>query len=379
MAAPSTFLFAGGGTGGHLFPGIAVAQELQRRDPASRLIFVGSNRQIESTIANQYCLEHRSLPVESLAMLKRNPFWFAIQNLAALRGAKTLIAELQPTAVIGLGGFASAPLVWVASRKRIPVILLEQNVIAGKTTRWLGRIANRICVTFENTQLPKSDRVIVTGNPVRDDIAGLWQPPNLKSYDNDLGPRSTPHKRTLLVLGGSQGADSLNLAVVGAMAKLSSRFADWLIVHQSGPRQAEDIRNKYKEIGIDATVEPFLNNMAEQYSRAELVISRAGATTLSELACAGLPPILMPYPYAADDHQRANAQVFVDHRAGLVVEHSPSQDATVAELAKTLELMVMDKSRRAAMGIAARTLAKPDAAAAIADVIASAIAVRSRD
>ena len=378
MGAPPTFLFAGGGTGGHLFPGIAVAQELQRRDPACRLVFVGSNRQIESTIANQYRLQHRSLPVESLAVLKRNPIRFVIQNLSAWRGAKRLISELKPTAVIGLGGFASAPLVWVASRKRIPIVLLEQNVIAGRTTRWLGRIADRICVTFESTQLPKSDRVIVTGNPVRDDIAGLSRQPSLQSI-GDSSPRSTPQNRTLLALGGSQGANSLNLAFIGAITKLNSRFADWSIVHQTGPRQAEDVRQKYKVIGIEATVEPFLNNMAEQYARAEFVISRAGATTLSELACAGLPMILMPYPHAADDHQRANAKVFVDCGAGLMVEHSPSADVTVAELAKALELMVMDKSRRAAMSIAARTLAKPDAAATIADVIASVIAVRSRD
>lgn len=374
MSIAKTFLFAGGGTGGHLFPGIAVAQELRRRDASIHVVFVGSTRAIESTIFADQGLEHRTIPVEPLPTLKRNPFRFVSGNWRALRAAAKVLNELQPVAVIGLGGFASAPLVWAASRRRIPVVLLEQNVIAGRTTRWLSRFADCVCVSFAEmqSQLTRAKRIVATGNPVREQIAalhgnGLGEMANT----NPLTPQSRGERarRSLLILGGSQGADTLNDAVIGALRQLRGAIDGWDFVHQTGPRQQDSVRQLYEQLGLQAVVEPFFHDMPERYSRASLAISRAGATTLAELACAGIPMILLPYPQAADNHQQANAQLFSDRNAAVVVNHTADPEGTVNELALVLKRLVDDANQRQLMSIAARSLAVPDAAKRIADVL----------
>jgi UDP-N-acetylglucosamine--N-acetylmuramyl-(pentapeptide) pyrophosphoryl-undecaprenol N-acetylglucosamine transferase len=370
MSPSSTILFAGGGTGGHLFPGIAVADELRRRDASTRIVFVGSSRSIESTIVAEHRLEHRMLPVEPLPTLKRNPLRFIYRNWQAWRTATRLLNEFRPSAVVGLGGYASAPLVWEASRRHIPVVLIEQNVIPGRTTRWLSRFANDVCVSFPetNSRLPRARRINVTGNPVRADIATLHNRPLVAIVEESA---SSP-PRELLILGGSQGADSLNAAVLAAFRKLSGETAGWKIVHQTGPRDVDLARRTYESMGLSAVVEPFFHEMSSLYGRANLVISRAGATTLAELACAGTAMILLPYPFAADDHQRANAQVFVDHKAAVMVEHAATPEKTADELVTVLRSLLIDAELRKQMGIAAREFAHPNAAQMIANVIESA-------
>ena len=360
MGSSVTFLFAGGGTGGHLFPGIAVAQELLRRHASARVVFVGSTRAIESTIVAEQGFEHRVLPAEPLTTLKRNPLRFVWRNWQAWRGASRLLSELRPAAVIGLGGYASAPLVWAASHHHIPVILLEQNVIPGRTTRWLSRYADRVCVTFPETcsRLPRARNVIVTGNAVRNEIAAL------RAIN-----RTSSAKLELLILGGSQGADSLNEAVLSALRHLNHRASDWSLVHQTGPRQVDQIRKMYLEMGWTAVVEPFFHDMPTRYSSADLAISRAGASTLTELACAGIPMILLPFPHAADDHQRANAKVFFDQGSAIVVEHASTAEDTGNQLSTVLAKLLDDPERRQTMGIAAKKLASPDAVQRITDVI----------
>jgi UDP-N-acetylglucosamine--N-acetylmuramyl-(pentapeptide) pyrophosphoryl-undecaprenol N-acetylglucosamine transferase len=364
MDSRSTVLFAGGGTGGHLFPGIAIAQELLRRDPASRVVFIGSTRAIESTIVAEQGFEHRMLPVESLPMLKRNPLKFVYRNWQAWHAATRLLREFNPTAVVGLGGYASAPLVWAASRHRVPVILLEQNVIPGRTTRWLSRCASHVCVTFAQTssQLPQASNVIVTGNAIRSEITALH--PRIRS--NTSPPE-------LLILGGSQGADSLNEAVLFAVRQLSDSVAGWSVVHQTGPRQVDRVREEYNDLGITACVESFFHDLPSRYSTASLVVSRAGASTLTELACAGIPMILLPYPHAADDHQRANAKVFSDANAAVIVEHVATAEATGTNLATAMRSLMNDSQRLQTMGNAAKQLGRPNAAERIADVVTNAI------
>ncbi len=371
LTPATTFLFTGGGTGGHLFPGIAVAAELRRRDSAVRTIFVGSDRAIESTIVAQYGLEHRILPVEPLPGLKRNPFRFLWRNWQAVRAAALLLRELQPTAVIGLGGFASAPLAWAARRHRIPIILLEQNLIPGRTTRWLSPFATHVCVSFEATgsRLPRARSVVVTGNPVDEKIAALFR----ESGDDrgeGLSPTSPPE---LLILGGSQGADSLNEVVVRVVQQLRDVISGWKIIHQTGPRQVDSIRKTYQGLGFDAIIEPFFHEMSSRYATASLVISRAGATSLAELACAGVAMILVPYPQAADDHQRANALEFVEVKAAIMIVHAETPDATAKNLAVALGHLISSVQDRNTMGRAAKQLAHPDAAQRIADLILGAI------
>ena len=357
MTQSRTFIFAGGGTGGHLFPGVAVALELKRREPNARLLFVGSERELEQTILARHGLEHRSLPVESLRELSRHPWRFATRNWTAWRAARQMMREERPSVVIGLGGYASAPLVWQASRARCPVVLLEQNVIPGRATRWFSRSANLVCTSFAETRerLPRGVKVEVTGNPVRREIA------ELTSHQATTAPRE------LLVLGGSQGADSLNEAVVATLRLLAEARSGWRVVHQTGARQVEAMRHAYAELSIDAVVEPFFDDMLARYRAASLVVSRAGATTLAELACCGLPMILVPYPHAADDHQRANAFAFVERGAAIVVEHRANVDATVAALVDPLKALLTDEPRRSAMSVAARDGTHPDAASVVVD------------
>ena len=371
MGNPSTILFAGGGTGGHLFPGIAVAQELTRRDSSTRIVFVGSTRSIESTIVAEHGLEHRMLPVEPLPTLKRNPLRFFLRNWQAWRSATRLLKELQPAAVIGLGGYASAPLVWAAYRRRVPVVLIEQNVIPGRTTRLLSRFASRVCVTFAETmsRLPNARQIELTGNPIRENIAALLG----RQRDSDRGTEVSMRPPGLLILGGSQGADSLNAAVLKALEQLATDAKGWKIVHQTGPRDADRARQTYARIGLNGTAEPFFHEIAALYQQADLVISRSGATTLAELACVGAAMILIPYPHAADDHQRANAQVFVNRGAALMVEHAEAPEATVVRLLEALKPLLSDTSTRRKMGLAATELAQPDAARKIANVIQAAM------
>ncbi len=362
MSTPRTYLFAGGGTGGHLFPGIAVAQQLQQREPNARLLFVGSSKELEQSILARNHLDHRPLPVESLLTLKRHPLRFAIQNWRAWLAARQLIREVRPAVVVGLGGYASAPVVWAAARAGIPVVLLEQNVIPGRTTRWLSRSAALVCISFADatSRLPNARAVELTGNPLRNEIAELH---SQRSSNRGASPRE------LLILGGSQGADSMNDAVVIAARLLANDLRSWRVVHQAGPRQADSIRDAYRSLAIDATVAPFFDDMAERYRAASLVVSRAGATTLAELTCCGLPMILLPFRYAADDHQRANAMSLQERGAAVIVEHREAADETARELAAQLQSLIADDDRREAMGVAAHALGRPDAAAVVASRI----------
>ena len=369
MSTPRTYLFAGGGTGGHLFPGIAVAQQLKEREPDARLLFVGSSKELEQSILARNHFDHRPLPVESLLTLKRHPLRFAIQNWRAWVAARRLIREVRPAVVVGLGGYASAPVVWAAARAGIPVVLLGQNVIPGRTTRWLSRSAALVCISFAEatSRLPKARAVEVTGNPLRTDIAELH---------SQRSPSRGESPRELLILGGSQGADSMNDAVVIAARLLANDLRTWRIVHQAGPRQADSIRDAYRSLSIDATVAPFFNDMAERYRAASLVVSRAGATTLAELTCCGLPMILLPFRFAADDHQRANALSLQEHGAAVTVEHRDAADETARELAAQLQVLLADDARRNAMSSASHALGRPEAAAVVAKHIQSLAADR---
>lgn len=372
MEVPETILFAGGGTGGHLFPGIALAEQLRLRHPALRQIFFGSHRSVESTIVAGQNIEHRMLSVEPLSTLKRNPWRFVWRNWRAWRTARTLLKELNPSAVIGLGGYTSAPLVYAASRQRVPIILLEQNVIPGKTTRALSRYATNVCISFAETEkhLPHARRVTVTGNPVRSEIAHL-----LDRGAASIGEESSPPE--LLILGGSQGAESLNAVVLKTLASLRGSMSNWKIVHQTGPRDVELARQVYSEHGLNGVVSSFFHEIPDLYRRASLVLSRSGATTLAELACAGAAMILLPYPYSADAHQLANANAFVNRGAAILVEHARSHAETALHLAEQLQLLLNDPERRKQMGTAARSLANPGAAERIADVIEAEMRSRS--
>ena len=350
-----TVMFAGGGTGGHLTPGIAVSEELGRRDPSIDCIFVGSDRPIEREIITSAGFTHVALPVQTLNAAVRNPFRFAIRSYRGLRELRRVSRHYDPAVVVGLGGFASGLPIWFSRSQGIPTVLLEQNIVAGRMTRLLAKNADAVCTSFPETDFKtaKPKRVIWTGNPIRADIAALHS------------DHARSKRQTLLILGGSQGATAVNDCVVSMLPHLKSQLTSWEIVHQTGVWDEDRVRIRYEELGISATVAAFYSDLSPYYANAGLAITRAGATTLSELACAGVPSILVPYPTAKDDHQRKNARFFADAGAAEVCE----QAADPKEWIELTQRLLCDSSVRAKMRQAMKALAKPNAASLVADIV----------
>lgn len=358
MNDPESYLFAGGGTGGHLFPGLAVAEELRARRPGCRVLFVGSERPIEAEILTGAGAEHVALPIRTAADLKRRLWRFCVDNLRAVRAAGRLLREHRPRVVLGLGGFASFPLLLQAQRQGIPFVLLEQNAIPGRVTRWQARRARAVCVAFpESMNLLTGANCQLTGNPVRRSIVQLAASSGLSE------------QRVLLILGGSQGAESLNQAVLLWAAGQREPLAGWTISHQTGPRQQAEVAAEYARLGIPAEVAPFWSDLPARYAAAGLVISRAGATTIAELLCAGQPMVLLPYPHAADDHQRANAAALARAGAAELVEHGADPAETAHRLTTVLSSLLSEPQRRRQLADAARRLARPEAARTVVDLL----------
>lgn len=365
-----TFLFAGGGTGGHLFPGIAVAEELLQRLPAARVLFVGTEREIEKTVLQSAGFDHTALSSPPSTLLRRNPWRFTVQYLQACRKAAALIEQRTPAAVIGLGGFASVPVVNAARKQRIPVVLLEQNAVAGRATQRLARHADVICHSFETAGRKGKyrDRAVVTGNPVRSCIAALFHQPQktpFQAADANPQPRRQNEQQTLLVLGGSQGSVAVNKAMQLAAEQLREELSAWRIVHQCGPHNADEIAACYQRLGISHEIQPFFADLPARYAHADAAVARAGATTLAELACAGLPAVLIPYPNSVKNHQVRNAEIFARSGAATIVPQTSPQ-TTSQQLAAALTPLLTDPDERSRRTTAMQTHARPEAAERVA-------------
>jgi UDP-N-acetylglucosamine--N-acetylmuramyl-(pentapeptide) pyrophosphoryl-undecaprenol N-acetylglucosamine transferase len=374
-----TFLFAGGGTGGHLFPGIAVAEELLARIPNAQILFAGSERDVEAAIVKSAGYRHVALPSPPSTMLRRHPLRFVVQYLRACRDARQIVAETRPAAVVGLGGFASVPLVTAADKLHLPIVLLEQNAVAGRATRRLAKLADVVCHTFASA-VPRGragSNAVVTGNPVRAAIAGLVDgvgcpefnfPPEssnrLTAFNGKLNSgHPTP---TLLVLGGSQGSTAVNEAVLVAADRLRDPLREWEIVHQCGPHDGDRIVAAYRGLELAHVVQPFFDDLPRRYRSAGIAVSRAGATTLAELACAGIPAVLMPYPHAVHNHQLRNAEAFAAAWAACIVRQQRSAEESGQQLAAALQPLLRNAGLRRRCAAAMRRLAVPDAAANVA-------------
>lgn len=360
------YYFAGGGTGGHLFPGLAVATEIRVREPDARIVFIGSERSLEQDLVTRHGFEHLGLPSEPLTRLWRNPLAFLCGNWRAYRAAKRLIRKERPTAVVGLGGFASAPIVLAAHRFGVPPLLLEQNSIPGRSTRWLSRWANAVCLSYPASAAYFTPRVKtrLTGNPVRTQIVEL-----ATRFDAPKEDALGGHPPTLLVLGGSQGAQPLNEALLWLLEREPQLLTGWRIVHQTGTAQHSVIQHRYQELGIEAEVVAFIQDITERYRAATLVVSRAGATTLAELACAGLPAVLVPYPLAADNHQWHNARTFEIAGAASIVLQGATAEATGQVLLDGLRPPLAKPELLQSMSQAMRGLAHPRATDSVLGVL----------
>jgi UDP-N-acetylglucosamine--N-acetylmuramyl-(pentapeptide) pyrophosphoryl-undecaprenol N-acetylglucosamine transferase len=352
MPASLRVLMAGGGTGGHLYPGIAVAREILARQPGAVVSFAGTAQGIEARVVPR---EGFPLDVIRVAGLKGKSPGALARGLALvpLSGlyAWRLLSRRRPHLVIGVGGYSSGPVVLLAALRGVPTMLLEQNAMPGLTNRLLARVVRAAAVTFAESLAHFGGKGFLSGNPVR---------PEFFKASDAVRP---PGPARVLIVGGSQGAHALNVAMVEAAPELVAR-GGIAVTHQTGPRDEALVREGYRRAGLAARVEPFLFDMAREMKIADLVVSRAGATTLAELAAAGRPALLVPLPTAADDHQRLNAQVLVQHGAAEMIEQA---SLTGPLLAAHLAALVADGSRLAGMAAAMQALARPGAAGRIAD------------
>lgn len=350
-------LIAGGGTGGHVFPGLAVARAIEDACPGALVTFAGTARGLEARLVPGagYSLDLiRSRGLQGVG-------WRAtLQGVAALpislRDAWGVLSRRVPQVVIGVGGYSSGPVVLAAWLRRIPTMLLEQNAVPGLTNRWLAPVVDAAAVTYEATLRYFGGRGVVTGNPVRADIVALGSQPSASSRT------ATDGRGSLLVFGGSQGAHAVNVAMMAAATVLAQRCA-LHITHQTGPRDHQAVSDAYAAAHIDATVVPFIDDMASALAQADLVVCRAGATTLAELAAAARPAILIPLPTATNDHQRLNAEAVAATGAAVLLQE---RDASGEHLAAQIAALLQDGSRRRQMASAARALSRPQAASLIA-------------
>lgn len=349
-------VIAGGGTGGHLFPGIAVADELVRRF-ATEVRFVGSTHGIERSAVPRagYAVEllpMRGLRREGVGGLVRAAWRIPASVLTALR----LVGSFKPQLVIGVGGYASFPAVLAAFLRRVPVVLLEQNASPGAATRALAPLARRVCVSFPQTRDLLGARAVLTGNPVRGGAAsrGVAEPGQEASQPDDRPAR-------ILVFGGSAGAHHLNEVVPAALAAVGRPLE---IVHQTGAADRDAVETTYRALGLAAGVHAFIDDMVAQYRRADLVICRAGATTIAELTALGVAAILVPFPFAAGDHQRLNGQALVDARAAWMIL---DRELTPESLAAAVRTSLGDPGLLAETRRRARSLGHPDATERVVD------------
>ncbi len=346
-------IIAGGGTGGHLFPGVAVAEELLSKSPDSEVVFVGTERGIEARVVPEL-----GYPLELIKIsgLKTVGLLGAIRGMLRIPGAlwrsRKLIKRLAPDVVLGVGGYASGPVVLMARLMGKPTAILEQNSVPGLTNRILGKLVHRIFLSFSISQKYfRNSRSELSGNPIRRDIRAAL---SRQEHTDEAGkpPR-------LFVFGGSQGAAAVNQLVVGAASILRDRGTQLSIVHQAGKTTFESTVGGYKEAGIEADVRAFIKDMAAEYRQADLIVSRAGATTVAELGVVGTPAILIPYPFAADTHPELNAAELAEAGAAVMVRQD---ELTAEKLADLIDERVKTPELLLQMGSAMKSLGRPEAA-----------------
>ena len=360
-ARPTTVVVAGGGTGGHLFPGIAVAQELRRRHPDWRIVFLGTARGIEVRAVPQYGFELTLLPVMPL---RGKGVWGAVKGLMAIPRAvlqaRAHLRQWGATMAIGVGGYAAGPALLAAWSLGLPTAIMEQNAHAGLTNRWLGRLCDDILLAMPNRQLGACKGARVVGNPVRQDLLALRDSP--PRYPQAFTPE---RPLRLLVMGGSQGAHALNEAMVALLPHL--RGLPVAVRHQCGTADLPRLQETYgRHLEVAAQVTPFIDDMAQAYREADVVLCRSGASTLAELGVVGLPSVLVPYPFAADDHQTANAQVMVAAGGGqLLPQGALSGEALLNLLRPWLE----SPAALGDMAGHAKAFGRPQAVTIICDII----------
>jgi UDP-N-acetylglucosamine--N-acetylmuramyl-(pentapeptide) pyrophosphoryl-undecaprenol N-acetylglucosamine transferase len=316
-------VIAGGGTGGHLYPGIALARALMRHDMDIEIYFVGTKKGIEEKVLPREGFALKTILSAGLLGKKKIARWVSLFKLPiGTAQSMCFLIRKRPGLVVGVGGYASGPLVLSAWVLRIPILIHEQNSIPGMTNKWLGKIANKIAVSFmESSKAFPKEKVEVTGNMIREEFC--------QSKEDTI--KKLKGAFQVLVLGGSQGAHSINMAMVKALEYLSEKKGDLHITHQTGEADYEIVKKKYEKSKFSCDIVPFIDDMADQYKKASLVICRAGATTLAEVTACGKMSVLIPFPHAANNHQENNARILEAANAGELVLDGDLSGPRIAE------------------------------------------------
>jgi UDP-N-acetylglucosamine--N-acetylmuramyl-(pentapeptide) pyrophosphoryl-undecaprenol N-acetylglucosamine transferase len=315
-------MIAGGGTGGHVYPGIAIAKEIKRRHPEAELLFVGTERGLETKIVPQEGFPLRTITVSGLkgvGILRRLAGLLSIPR--SLQESLRILRQFQPDVVMGVGGYSSGPPVLMAALKGIPALLQEQNAQPGLANRWLSHFCGRVATAFKECERFFGKKAVLTGNPVRAEFRRIQPKPDSDQF-------------VLLIFGGSQGAQAINNAMLEALKRLQPSFSRMFFIHQTGQKDYERVATAYRALEAPSDVRPFFNDMPDQFSKADLLLCRSGATTLAEITVAGKAAILVPFPAATDNHQQRNAEALAKVEAAeMILQRDLTGDTLGARIA----------------------------------------------
>jgi UDP-N-acetylglucosamine--N-acetylmuramyl-(pentapeptide) pyrophosphoryl-undecaprenol N-acetylglucosamine transferase len=352
---PMRVIIAGGGTGGHVYPGIAIAKEIRKRQPEAELLFIGTQRGLESRIVPQEGFALETITVSGLK---------GVGGLRKLKGllklprsfweCRRIMTRFRPNLVVGVGGYSSGPPVLVAALRGIPTLLQEQNALPGFTNRLLARFAaTRVATAFRECEAALGGKAVLTGNPVRSDF-------------KQVQPKVSQKQFVLLIFGGSQGARAINNAMMEALKELQPHYSDVFFIHQTGENDYERVLRTYQDLRAPADVRPFFKDIPEQFSKADLLLCRSGATTLAEITVAGKAAILVPFPLATDNHQQRNAEALCHAGAADMILQ---KDLTGERLATKIKYYFSHREELRLMEQKSRQLGRPDSTERIVDLL----------
>jgi len=359
-----TVMFAGGGTGGHLFPGIALAEEFQKRGSGDRIVFVGTSHGLEARV-----IPREGFPLEFvraagfIGVSRMKQIRALLMMFGALADSLRIIRKYRPDILFGLGGYASFATVFMGIIMRVPAVILEQNSVPGFANKVLGKFSDAVCVTYQESisSFPR-DRTYLTGNPVREKILRGSRTSGLKMFGLD------PSKFTIFIFGGSGGASSINRAMVDSLQYLLDIRSEVQFLHQTGEKDYDFVRGSYRNFGYYGMVSPFIFQMAEAYAVSSMVISRAGATTLSEITALGKPSVLIPFPYATGNHQEMNARKLEKLQSAIMIL---DRELNGRSLAEAIRQMFRNNEMREKIQQNCRVLGQPQAGRKVLEIALS--------
>lgn len=359
-------IVSGGGTGGHIYPAITIIRTIQERVPDARFLYVGTTRGLEADIIPKEGLPFATIDLQGFKRsLSPENFLRAGRAMMAVIKAGKLVSDFQPDVVIGTGGYVCGPILMAASLKGVPTLIQEQNVVPGVTNKILAKFVTKIaCGTEGAVKHFPAGKTVFTGNPIRSEVMTAERAAGAAAFGFD------PAKKTVLISGGSRGARAINRAMVDVLAA-ASRDDSVQYLHVTGRNEYDDILGRLEAAGVDLVgakhiqVCPYLYNMPQAMALADIAVFRAGATGLAELTARGIPSILIPYPYAAENHQEHNARALAEHGAARMILN---KDLTSEILKRELDELLADDGKLAAMAAKAREMGRPEAAATIADM-----------